>query len=248
VTAETAETFPDVSGLYVDSVHISAVDRDWDTGYPDVWDWIRVPRCPWCETVCPDEPTEVEVSAAQARARELVEDWTVEAEVQYDMQAAEAEAEGATPELEVGAECCPNPDCENFRQEVDPFDADDGPAMSYSYALPSKQWGSAEQYGREDAAKIANLPLCIVTFEDTGEQALALTGGGMDLSWEICEAYMRLGFLPPANYCDLPGMAGYPRGERHRWVIAGCLRTCEVLTVQAERMAERLRDMTNEEV
>lgn len=38
----------------------------------------------------------------------------------------------------------------------------------------------------------------------TGQYYLALTGGGMDMSWEIAETYVDLGYLPPSNLGSLP--------------------------------------------
>lgn len=37
---------------------------------------------------------------------------------------------------------------------------------------------------------------------------LALTGGGMDMSWHIAQTYVNLGYLPPAALGKLPEMAG----------------------------------------
>jgi hypothetical protein len=58
----------------------------------------------------------------------------------------------------------------------------------------------------EAAHALRGLPLCIIERLDGEGYELALTGGGMDLSWEICEAFVRLGFLPPVHFCDLPDM------------------------------------------
>jgi hypothetical protein len=94
----------------------------------------------------------------------------------------------------------------------------------------------------DEAAKLlADTCLCIVTIDD--KTALALTGGGMDLSWEICAAFIKLGFLPPLHFCDLPGMAGKPRGDEDKLTIAACLKTCEVASNWALRTAERIRDL-----
>lgn len=67
-----------------------------------------------------------------------------------------------------------------------------GPMMNYFYPCPLK-----ETYG--PALAIAHLPLCVV--EDTLSETVgfALTGGGMDLSWEICAAYVSAGYLPPTS-------------------------------------------------
>jgi hypothetical protein len=95
---------------------------------------------------------------------------------------------------------CDNTDCKNFGQELDHMP--EGPMMNYYYPLPFDPSDTA-------IAELANLPLCVVYVDE--DPALALTGGGMDLSWEICEAFMRLGCLPPLHFAGLPAMAG--RGE-----------------------------------
>jgi hypothetical protein len=119
---------------------------------------------------------------------------------------------------------------------------EDGPMMNYYYELPV-----FNQIESEAAAKLDGLPLCLVEVDD--RYALALTGGGMDLSWEICEAFMRLGYLPPVSFCDLPAMCG--RGtlssggeyggkelsERDAWIIEGCKRA---LALQKEHSTRRL--------
>lgn len=179
----------DVTELRTDSIDVTPEDRDWSEGWPEQWDWLRVPECPECEQ--PGE--EVEESHV----------WK-----------------------------CNNPACENQGAELEDDDLDEGPMMNYSYDLP-------DIYDQSDAAKLAGLPLCIVTpGEDNwrdAQYALALTGGGMDLSWEICEAYIRLDLLPPTHYCDLPKMSGrgseaYSEESRARdaVIVAACKRACEV--------------------
>jgi hypothetical protein len=116
---------------------------------------------------------------------------------------------------------------------------DDGPMMNYHYPLPS--FDSDRFDAREAATKIRDLPLCVIEWEQTGDYSLALSGGGMDLSWEIAEAFMRLGYLPPLAYCDLPDFAGMDMDERKRWIVSGCLRTTEVIKAQADRRANDLR-------
>lgn len=100
----------------------------------------------------------------------------------------------------------------------------EGPAMNYCYPLPR----NVEPL---DAAKqIAHLPLCLIEWGDGsghGGFALALTGGGMDLSWDICEAFMCLGELPPVKYAgDLPDQGEY--GARARYVLAGARKSVRV--------------------
>ena len=63
------------------------------------------------------------------------------------------------------------------------------PMMSYYYKLPYLKL-SAQQ--AQTILTKAVLPLVVVDLDD--EIVLALSDGGMDLSWEICEAYIRLGY------------------------------------------------------
>lgn len=123
---------------------------------------------------------------------------------------------------------------EAHHNEVDPENECDGyvncegPMMNYWYPLPNRPGNP------ETAAKlIADLPLCIVYFEDSDEYGLALTGGGQDLSWEICEAFMRLGYCPPFHF-RLPAMAGMDLGSpRYRWIVAGCRKSAQVMIKRA---------------
>jgi hypothetical protein len=134
---------------------------------------------------------------------------------------------------------CPSDpqDCDNGDGEVDPFDGGaEGPMMNYAYPLEDLGVASDEH---DAADRIRDLPLCLVSFNEGGH-ALALTGGGMDLSWEICEAFTRLGFLPPLHFCDLPGMAGYPRNDGQRYVIEACKRSATAAQDQARSILERL--------
>jgi len=94
----------------------------------------------------------------------------------------------------------------------------EGPMMNFFYPCP---------IGDPEAAALAivDLPLCVVQHGD--EPGLALTGGGMDLTWAICEAYMVLGYLPPADFAGrLPAMCGRGTSARDRWIAAGCRASC----------------------
>jgi hypothetical protein len=92
----------------------------------------------------------------------------------------------------------------------------EGPMMNYAYPL-----GNNLRHSPEEAARLLkDLPLCLV--ERDGEWFLALTGGGMDLRWEIIEAFMLLGFLPPLHFVAPPAMAGKSLNARNRWILAGC--------------------------
>jgi hypothetical protein len=128
--------------------------------------------------------------------------------------------------------------------EVAPYQwGSEGPMMNYWY--PVNESLSHYGYGfdpKEAAAKLKDLPLCVV--EVDGEYGLALTGGGMDLSWEICEAYIALNMLPPAHFADLPRMADRWTEGKQR-VLDAMRRTLTVEIEVGQRRLERL-DHTRE--
>lgn len=108
----------------------------------------------------------------------------------------------------------------------------EGPMMNYYYPVKINDC--------EEAAKlIAHLPLCVIEFED-GETALALTGGGMDLSWEICEAFIALGYWPPVHFCDLPEMGGRGKSDKDRKTMETCMESCRILEGWTARKRERV--------
>jgi len=125
------------------------------------------------------------------------------------------------------ADCDDDADCDGY------VPTSEGPIMNY--------WYPVEINDTEEAARLlVGLPLCVVTVSDA--TGLALTGGGMDLSWEICEAFMRLGMLPPAHFANLPGMAGRGTSAKDRWIASGCIRSCNVAAGWMQSRAARVRE------
>lgn len=112
----------------------------------------------------------------------------------------------------------------------------EGPMMNYYYPIELRM---DEKYA---AIAIADLPLCLVRF-DKDNVALALTGGGMDLSWEICEAFIRLGSYPPVHFCDLPAMAGKKNDPDALAIIEACKTSLSAKMGQLSRTRERLNDI-----
>lgn len=109
----------------------------------------------------------------------------------------------------------------------------EGPMMSYYYPLAIEDTDAA-------ARVIVDLPLCVVTVD--GTTGLALTGGGMDLTWPICEAFMLLDHLPPLHFASkLPRMSGRGTSKRDRWIAAGCIRSCVVAAGWAKGGAAEVR-------
>lgn len=107
------------------------------------------------------------------------------------------------------------------------MDSCQGPMMNYVYTLPHFR-------GDLDAASKLNGCICLVEFspenQDKGlpEFGLALTGGGMDLSWVIAGAYVDLGYRPPASVVSrLPEFAGDTMTERKALIIQAMREECE---------------------
>jgi hypothetical protein len=111
------------------------------------------------------------------------------------------------------------------------------PMMNYAYPLPM-------DFKVPDDFRDRLSCLTIVLIQ--GNPYLALTGGGMDLSWEICESYIALGYYPPYHFCRLPGMAGRGESKSDQNIIKCCLKSCDAMVVRANRTAEILREMAKE--
>jgi hypothetical protein len=73
----------------------------------------------------------------------------------------------------------------------------EGPMMSWYWAIEDDADDFDENKLAEMAALIKDLPLCAIWLD--GTLGVALTGGGMDLSWHIAEAFIRLGWFPPSS-------------------------------------------------
>lgn len=124
---------------------------------------------------------------------------------------------------------CENEECERFGDEIM---EDGGPMMNYYYPIPFDPTDDA-------LSELAHLPLCFV--EVDGEPGLALTGGGMDLSWEICEGFMRLGLLPPLHFAGLPAMAGRGESADDIAIARACERSADVFAQRGVNYAEGAR-------
>lgn len=109
------------------------------------------------------------------------------------------------------------------------------PMMNYAYPLPSGQ-------GFEPASAQARLMSvgCVVVVMLDDEPHLALSGGGMDLSWEICHAFLVLGFRPPLHFSELPQMAGRGSSDGDLAILGACLESAEIAARWAGNVVERL--------
>jgi hypothetical protein len=135
-----------------------------------------------------------------------------------------------------------NWDSDDFEESAcDGYLYSEGAIMSYAYPIDLKRI-----YNNADRAAllIAHLPLCLIEMD--GDYYLALTGGGMDLSWEIAEAYMRLGYLPPTQFSDLPLYAGQDLNGTRRWILRGMRRSLNLQINWAKSDLARLNHVTRQ--
>lgn len=119
----------------------------------------------------------------------------------------------------------------------------EGPMMNYWYSLGDSRndysgariggWNhTADEIGT--AYKLRDVSLCLV--EVDGTFGLALTGGGMDLTWQIVEAHTLLGYLPPAKFCRPPGFSTTDED----YLVAAMHRSLTSLVERYQRDADHL--------
>lgn len=96
------------------------------------------------------------------------------------------------------------------------------PMMNYYYEIDLR---------REDAesvqARIDRYGGCCILVMIGDEPKLCLSGGGMDLTWEIAWSYILCGQLPPTKYCNLPDQCE-PLSRRNRLIIKACRKSIQV--------------------
>lgn len=72
---------------------------------------------------------------------------------------------------------------------------------------------------------------------------LALTGCGMDMTWEIIESYINLGYYPPVHFCNPPSMMGRGESEKDKQIIKACKKSLEAMKQRIEGKLETLKNI-----
>lgn len=115
------------------------------------------------------------------------------------------------------------------------------PMMNYYYPVnlgdvPEKIQGRLHLYGGS----------CVLVMLDENP-VLVLTGGGMDMTWDIVWAYVLCGNLPPTHFCRLPWQ-GEKMSLENRLIIEACKKSVRVhkswLTRTTADLARRVKEMT----
>lgn len=91
-------------------------------------------------------------------------------------------------------------------------------------------------------------PVTIVNIHHnhTGGYFIGLTGGGMDLSWELVAAHVYLGYLPPLELCrDLPDMGKNYRKDSDD-LVAACKETIYTMEKQLNLAKDKLNHLHTE--
>lgn len=123
------------------------------------------------------------------------------------------------------------------------------PMMNYRYPLPgfNDKYASEHQLSTihtdEEIKRALNRAGAVTLIEDleSNEKYLALTGGGMDFSWDIVKGYVNLGFAPPAHFCrDLPSFAGEKLTEENKEAILACRKSLNAQSAWNQSGLEKL--------
>lgn len=217
------EAIAEIEGrrLRLDALDITPVSFDFGEGYPESWDYAEAVRCDDCEQaiVGPDDHWLIAQDEEGDDVNTFRDDgtvglWLIDPEYADDEAFAEVEPR----------------ECENAGRDSRDMDAE-GPMMNYFYPVDIDDLADA-------ARALVDSPL--VPVEIGRQTGLALSGGGMDFSWEICEAFVLLGMLPPVHFARLPRQCNYA-SETNLLTAAACLRSIEIQRAQLQRTEEDLR-------
>lgn len=123
------------------------------------------------------------------------------------------------------------------------------PVMNYAYPVKLRYGDDS----RDVATRIDALAGCVSLADIDGQHYFALTGGGMDLSWNICAAFIAAGLMPPVKYLrDLPGYASSGKYRSNLTdpvaaLVVACLPVAaDCLEIAAKKLRESVAAVSNE--
>ncbi len=127
------------------------------------------------------------------------------------------ECDGSGQDEEVDTDC---PTCDGTR-----YNDPDGGDPDAWIPIQSRMWHLPHFELPDDWRDCLS---CTTVVQIDGESYLALTGCGMDLSWELAESFIRLGYRPPASI-RLPAMCGRGHNERDQAIAEICRESKRIL-------------------
>jgi hypothetical protein len=149
----------------------------------------------------------------------------------------------------------------NYHYLSPPWDWDEDEPVedSWSIALSGlgaerkKDWKPCTKtlypLGYKDASEIPQgeraieLLDCTTLIAQGGRFYLALTKSGQDMRWEICNSYIRLGFLPPAYFAaGFYPVEGKGESAQDKLILAACRRSLVVVRDAKQRDLQKFLD------
>lgn len=232
----------DFLGLSYDAIDTKPIDYDF-TDHPCLYDGEGTPGWRVYEGTLIPEDTELEIDTSPRLMLDPDDGYIERVELDPDTYVIEAEDENGIAHYELGDDewlkimrhYWPKLDVDEIGRAINGDALEDWfPAMNYVYPLPSPppdDWKTRVS--------------CCTCVEIDGAPYLALTGGGMDMSWEICESFIALGYYPPAHFAELPSMAGRGESKADRAILAACRRSLEAMVERHQAKLDRLTSLYN---
>ena len=221
--------------LYCDNVDSKPRDFDFSQGYADRWEVIEPDFDSWSAERCVEYAAnagfdlDMDITEREALVEALESLGIACFDDESDELLREAFLESVTSgdwaNIDEWREACAADWRDNGRGD---------PMMNYAYPITLR--GDASKAATK--LELASLPLTLVSIDD--ETHLALTGGGMDLSAEICEAYILLGQRPPVHFCKVPRMGGTRYSQAF---LATLVESCEIAQRWAQNTIDDLKHL-----
>ena len=209
--------------LYCDDILATPQDYDWSEGYgeawricrPDFWSMEAADLFEYAD----DYGVTLDGDPRELSRAELIEGLESIGVACYDEESDSLLADAYGDSM-IAGDLGFN-EADNWADEIsERFEESDAPVMSYRYPVTLREISEADA-----ATAIIGLPLCLIEDYVSGDYYLALTGGGMDLSAEICRAYIAVRQRPPVHFCRVPRMAGRHYSQEFIKVL---IESCEV--------------------
>jgi hypothetical protein len=209
--------------MYTDAIGVKPVEFDFSKGYTETWDLVYPSFDGVSLAECHDYLDDKGADMPDPNPWEMDRDDLAEALTDAGIEVYDHETvdvlraavianidDGTIDGIDDWREKCRDSAVENPDEWT--------PMMNYYYPLPRFEGDAGK------AQLTVSKTGCCVVVTIGDETALALSGGGMDLSWDICRAYIALNYYPPVHFCDLPNQGETDTAA----VIAACKESCNI--------------------